>query len=90
MLRIFADDEQSAVALDNLALRTALANGGAYFHDRFLLAYGNTTKHLIILVIFASVQFRRRSQYSWDSQDQRVAFRDGHRMFLVGRQGSIR
>ena len=37
MLRIFADDKQSALALDNLALRTALANGGTYFHNCDLL-----------------------------------------------------
>jgi hypothetical protein len=38
MFRIFADNEQSAFALDNLALRTAFANGWTYFHDFFLLA----------------------------------------------------
>jgi hypothetical protein len=44
VLWIFADDVQSAFALDNLALRTALANGGTYFHDCFLLAYGSSAK----------------------------------------------
>jgi hypothetical protein len=56
MLRIFADDEQSAFALDNLALRTALANGGSYFHDCFLLAYVGKAERLIILVLLISVQ----------------------------------
>ena len=37
MLRIFADDEQSAFALDDLAFSAALANGGTDFHDSFLL-----------------------------------------------------
>jgi len=37
MLRIFADDIQSAFALDNFALRAALSNGGTNFHDNFLL-----------------------------------------------------
>ena len=58
MLRIFADDVQSALALDDLALRTALANGGAYFHDYDLLNLGALTKALIILVLLASVQFQ--------------------------------
>ena len=58
MLRIFADDIQSALALDDLALRTALANGGAYFHDFDLLILGAFAKALIILVLFTSVQFR--------------------------------
>ena len=58
MLRIFADDIQSALALDNLALRAALANGGTYFHDDFLLTSFVQPKSLIILVPFFSVQFR--------------------------------
>ena len=58
MLRIFADDVQSALALDDLALRTALANGGAYFHDYDLLGLGAFAKALIILVLLTSVQFQ--------------------------------
>ena len=59
MLRIFADDEQSAFALDDLALRTAFANGRAYFHDCFLLTSINPAKRRIILALFLSVQFHR-------------------------------
>ena len=58
MLRIFADDKQHALALDNLALRAALSNGGTDFHDSFLLTSVVQPKVELYLVLHTSVQFR--------------------------------
>jgi len=88
MFRIFADDKQSALALDDLALRTALANGGAYFHDYDLLTYGVPAKVLIILVLCSYVQFGCLLR-SRDSQDEGFSFGNGHRVLLVSRQRPI-
>ena len=87
MLRIFADNEQSAFALDDLALRAALANGGTDFHDCFLLT--SVVQPKVELYLFCSFP----SSFSvvlagWlrDSQDERVAFGDGYRVLVVRRQ----
>jgi len=56
MLRIFADDIQSALALYNLALRAAPANGGTYFHDSFsLLQLFNQRLNYTCSVLFRPV-----------------------------------
>ena len=87
MLRIFADDKQHALALDNLALRAALSNGGTDFHDSFLLT--SVVQPKVELYLFCSFP----SSFSvvlavWlrDSQDERVAFGDGYRVLVVRRQ----
>ena len=36
---LFVDDVQFAFATDDLAIGTALLNGGSYFHNLFLFAY---------------------------------------------------
>ena len=87
MLRIFADDIQSAFALDNLALRTALANGGTYFHDCDLLA--SVVQPKVELYLYCSFPSSFKAVFAdWlrDSQDERVAFGDGYRMLVVRRQ----
>jgi len=89
VLRILADDKQSALALDDLALRTALANGWTYFHDDFLLNSCRVHKVGIILALTQSVQLECYLPWLRDSQDERVAFGDSHRVFLVSRQGTV-
>jgi hypothetical protein len=87
MLRIFADDIQSAFALDNLALRTALANGGTYFHDCVLLA--SVVQPNVELYLYYSIPSSFDNVFAvWlrDSQDERVTFGNSHRMFLMRRQ----
>jgi hypothetical protein len=87
MLRILADDKQSALALYNLALRAALANGGTYFHDCFLLT--SVVQPKVELYLFCSYPSSFGGVFAgWlrDSQDERVAFGDGYGMLVVRRQ----
>jgi hypothetical protein len=87
MLRIFADYKQSALALDNLTLRTALANGGTYFHDYTLLT--SVVQPKVELYLYYSIPSSFDIAFAvwlWDSQDERVAFGDGHGMFIMCRQ----
>ncbi len=87
MLRIFADDIQSALALDHLALRTALANGGTYFHDDFLLTSVIQPKvELYLHCSFPSSFDGIFAVWLRDSQDERVAFGDGYRVLVMRRQ----
>jgi hypothetical protein len=54
---IFANDEYAALAADDAALGTALANGRRNFHEKFSLlgAVSMTAKVLIILVVYQFV-----------------------------------
>ena len=86
MLRIFADDKQHALALNNLALRAALSNGGTDFHDSFLLT--SVVQPKVELYLFCSFPSSFRgvfTDWSRDSQDERVAFGNGYRVFVVRR-----
>jgi hypothetical protein len=79
MLRIFADDIQSALALDNFTLRTALANGRTYFHDCVLLTSVIQPKvELYLFYSYPSSFGGVFAVWSRDSQDERVAFGDGY------------
>ena len=87
MLRIFADDIQSALALDNLALRAALSNGRTYFHDSFLLT--SVVQPKVELYLYYSITSSFDNVHAvWlrDSQDERVAFGDGYGVLVVRRQ----
>ena len=87
MLRIFADDIQSAFALDNLALGAALANGGANFHDCLLLTSVVQPKvELYLYCTYPSSLGGILLPGLRDSQDEGVAFGDGYRVFIVRRQ----
>ena len=87
MLRIFADNIQSAFALDNFALRAALSNGGTNFHDNFLLT--SVIQPKVELYLFCSFPSSFRgvfTDWSRDSQDERVAFSNGYGVLIVRRQ----
>ena len=87
MLRVFADDIQSALALDYLALRAALSNGGTNFHDSFLLTSAVQPKvELYLFCSFPSSLSGVLAGWLRDSQDERVAFGDGYGVLIVRRQ----
>ncbi len=90
MFWIFANDIDAALAPNDPALGTTLANGGRNFHEFYLLTHRgpyDSHKVLIILVLLLSVY----AEYGHlptlqDSQDERVSFGDGNRMFKMRRQ----
>ena len=87
MLRIFADDIQSAFALDNLALRAALSYRGTNFHDCDLLTSVVQPKVELYLYCFHTSSFGIvLAVWLRDSQDERVAFGNGNGMFVMRRQ----
>lgn len=86
MFRIFANYVHTTSAPNDAALGTSLANRGANFHDKHLLAF-RTAKVLIIQVITYYVQCKRTlPDKSWDSQDEGISFGDSHGMLKMGRQ----
>ena len=86
MLRIFADDKQHALALDNLAFRAALSNGGTNFHDNFLLAFSFSQIDYYTVCFLFRLVHNVRPDKSGDSQEQRISFGDGHGMLEMSRQ----
>jgi len=79
--------------MNNLPLRLTILHfaqrlrmEGPTFMIAFSLLVGSKAKRRIILVLLISVQFRRCLAGSRDSQDERVAFGDGYRVFIMRRQ----
>jgi len=79
-LGFFADDIQSALALDNLALRAALAYGGTNFHDCFLLtSVFNQRLNYTSTVLIRAVQVVSLLSGHGTVRDERSP-RDGYRV----------